>query len=72
MEGSPVPPACELCGTQTMTIKHLLTQCTNLEHTRNVIFQRNKPNAIQEYLGENQINNKIRRFIKDSGISKRV
>ena len=26
MEGSRVPPACELCGIQTMTIRHLFTQ----------------------------------------------
>jgi len=53
MKGIPIPPPCELCGTSTMTIKHLLTQRNNLKQTKITIFGGDKPTVLEEFLGEN-------------------
>ena len=38
MEGLSMPPECKLCHSHSMTVKHLLTDCVNLDSLRLGIF----------------------------------
>lgn len=71
MEGA-TPPPCELCQNHMMSVKHLLTECDNLNETRERIFRNAKPTTLKEYLGEGKIDTKVINFLKDCGIYHRV
>ena len=72
MEGATTPPPCVLCQNHLMSVKHLLTECDNLNETRERIFRNEKPTTLKEYLGEGKIDTKVINFLKDSGIYHKV
>ena len=55
MEGLLVPE-CELCHRHAMTVKHLLTDCTNIASLRLRFFDGTNPNTLKQSLGRNKVN----------------
>ena len=72
MEGLPVPPECELCHSHTMTVKHLLTDCVNLDSLRLRFFDGSNPITLKRILGRNKVNSSTVEFLKESGIYNRA
>ena len=65
MEGLPVPEY-ELCHCHAMTVKHLLTDCTNLAGLRLRFFDGSNPNMLKQILGIIKVNSKPMKFVKES------
>ena len=72
MEGVATPPPCELCGDHTMTVKHILTECSSLEPLRTSVYGQSKPNGLVDFLGDDKITPTTFQFLKESGIYNRV
>ena len=72
MEGLPVPPECELFHNRTMSVKHLLTVCINLDRLRLRFFDGSNPITLKQILGRNKVNSSTVGFLKESGIYTRA
>jgi len=71
MSSEPVPP-CELCQNETMSVKHLLIECPNLNYLRTKYLDRHSPLELKNLLGDCQISNDFILFLKESEIYNRV
>ena len=72
MEGLHVPPERELCHNHTMSVKHLLTECANLDSLRLRFFDCSNPITLKRILGRNKVNSSTVEILKESGIYKRA
>ena len=63
-----MPPECELFYSHTMTVKHLLTDCANLDSSRLGFFDGSDAITLKLILGRNKVNSNTIEFLKERGI----
>ena len=70
MSSEPVP-SCELCHNETVSVKHLLIECPNLNYLKIKYLDRYSPLELKNLLSDCQIANNSILFLKESGIYNR-
>jgi len=63
------PPVCSLCGSDIMTVKHLMIECQQLRRLRNKYFGTSARTVnMKELLGDNIDINSLLKFLKEAGL----
>ena len=65
-------PECELCHSHAMTVKHLLTDCSNLAGLRLRFFDGFNSSTLKQILGRNKVNSNTIEFLEESNIYNRA